>query len=430
MKTEMRNTAKIKPYEKNPRKNEAAVDAVAKSIREFGFRQPIVIDKSGLIIVGHARWKAAKKLGLAKVPVHVADLILAQAKAYRIADNKTNELADWDMDLLGVELEELRGLDFDMESLGFSESELLNIMGLDEGLTDPDAVPEPPEEPVTKPGDLWILGEHRLLCGDSTKAEDVARLMGEEKAMLCFTSPPYATQRDYTKRIDDWDGLMCGVFANLILADDGQVLVNLGLIHRDYQWVAYWDRWIAWMEIQGWRRFGWYVWDQGFGLPGDWNGRLAPSHEFIFHFNRRSRRPERWVEKKPESITPTGTCGALRTSGGKTRDFASPLSGLNKTKIADSVIRVLRQQGPVGKGIDFPAPFSVGFAISIVKSFTLEGEICFEPFAGSGSQIIACEQLGRKCRAMEIEPRYVDVSVKRWEEFTGKTAERITGGKA
>ena len=160
-----------------------------------------------------------------------------------------------------------------------------------------DEPPESPAVPITKPGDLWLLGDHRLLCGDSTKAEDVERLMAGAKADLCFTSPPYGQQRDYTEegkaKVSDWDGLMRGVFANLPMADAGQVLVNLGMIHRDGEWIPYWDGWIAWMREQGWRRFGWYVWDQGPGMPGDWNGRLAPSHEFIWHFNKESVRPEK-----------------------------------------------------------------------------------------------------------------------------------------
>jgi DNA modification methylase len=125
--------------------------------------------------------------------------------------------------------------------------------------------------------------------------------MDGEKADLCFTSPPYGQQRDYgvaKELVQDWDGLMRGVFANLPMSDDGQVLVNLGLIHRDGEWLPYWDGWIEWMREQGWRRFGWYVWDQGSGLPGDWSGRFAPSFEFVFHFNLESVKPEQVHQQK------------------------------------------------------------------------------------------------------------------------------------
>ncbi len=161
----------VKPYEANPRINDAAVDAVATSLREFGFRQPIVVDQNMVIICGHTRWKAARKLGLAKVPVHIAtDLSPEQVKAYRLADNKTSELAEWNMDLLPIELKDLQAADFDLSLLGFDEEELAKLLAPEgtEGLTDPDAVPEPPEEPITQPGDLWLLGAHTTCphCGE------------------------------------------------------------------------------------------------------------------------------------------------------------------------------------------------------------------------------------------------------------------------
>jgi ParB-like chromosome segregation protein Spo0J len=161
----------VRPYEKNPRVNDGAVDAVAASLREFGFRQPIVVDEAGVIIVGHTRWKAARKLGLAKVPVHVAkDLSPEQVKAYRLADNKTAELAEWDMELLPIELKDLQAADFDLSLLGFGEEELAKLLdgGVQGGLTDPDDVPAPPDEAITKPGDLWLMGTYTTCphCGE------------------------------------------------------------------------------------------------------------------------------------------------------------------------------------------------------------------------------------------------------------------------
>lgn len=194
MKIELRKLSDIKPYPGNPRQNDAAVDAVAESIRQFGFRQPIVVDSEGVIICGHTRYKAALKLGLEKVPVHVAkDLTPAQIKAYRIADNQSASLAQWDYELLPIELSALQGMDFDLELLGFSKDELAKIFdpGVKEGLTDPDNVPEPPDEAITQPGDLWILGDHRLLCGDSSNAEHVDRLLGGATIQLVNTDPPY-----------------------------------------------------------------------------------------------------------------------------------------------------------------------------------------------------------------------------------------------
>jgi hypothetical protein len=152
-----------------------------------------------------------------------------------------------------------------------------------------DELPEAPKRVTSRPGDLWRLGRHRLICADAADVAAIEHLMAGERAALLFTSPPYANQRDYTAGgIADWDALMQGVFtaAFRALREDGQILVNLGLVHRNGEWQPYWEAWIAWMRAQGWRRFGWYVWDQVVTLPGDWSGRLAPRHEFIFHFNR------------------------------------------------------------------------------------------------------------------------------------------------
>lgn len=183
----------IRPYAQNPRLNDAAVDAVAASLKEFGWRQPVVVDKDMVIVVGHTRYKAARKLGWTEVPVHVAaDLTPAQARAYRIADNQTATIAEWDTALLPLELEGLKEADFDLGVLGFDPQELDRILAGPErdGLTDPDEVPPVPENPVTRPGDLWVLSEHRLLCGDSTNAKDVKRLFDGAVPFLMVTDPP------------------------------------------------------------------------------------------------------------------------------------------------------------------------------------------------------------------------------------------------
>lgn len=194
MKTELRAVSSIVPYKNNPRINDTAVETIAKSIEEFGFRQPIVVDSEGVIVVGHTRWKAAQKLGLSEVPVHVAtDLTPEQARAYRIADNKTNELADWDHQLLPQELLALKDLDFNLELLGFSPKELTQLLDTEitDGLVDPDEIPAPPDEAITQVGDLWLLGDHRLLCGDSASTADVDRLVDGAEIHLVNTDPPY-----------------------------------------------------------------------------------------------------------------------------------------------------------------------------------------------------------------------------------------------
>jgi ParB-like chromosome segregation protein Spo0J len=197
---ELRPLAAIKPYEKNPRQNDAAVDAVAESIRRFGFRQPIVVDEAGVIVCGHTRWKAAQKLGLTEVPVHVArDLTPEQVRAYRLADNKTAELAEWNLELLPIELAELQGAGIDWTLLGFDSDELAKLLdpGVQPGLTDPDEIPEPPDAAITQPGDLYVLGEHRLLCGDSASAADVDRLLDGQPVHLVNMDPPYNVRLMY-----------------------------------------------------------------------------------------------------------------------------------------------------------------------------------------------------------------------------------------
>src|SRR5262245_21173034 len=194
MRIEMWHVADVKPYANNPRRNDHAVAAVAQSIAAFGFRQPIVVDEHGVIVVGNTRHKAALHLGLKRVPVHVAKgLTPAQVKAYRLADNKTAELAEWDHDRLVGELLALQELRFDVDVVGFSADELEALLGTDvsPGLTDPDAVPAPPNEPVTRAGDLWILGDHRLLCGDAAKTEALERLLQGAVIHVVNTDPPY-----------------------------------------------------------------------------------------------------------------------------------------------------------------------------------------------------------------------------------------------
>ncbi len=194
MNIELWELGRIRPYDKNPRQNDQAVEAVTRSVLEWEFWHPIVVDADGVIIVGHTRYKAAQKLGLEKVPVHVAkDLSPELVKAYRIVDNKTAELAEWNYELLPIELGELAGMNYDLGLLGFSEEELAKLLdpGVKEGLCDSDEVPEPPDEAITRPGDLWVLGEHRLLCGDAGKAEDVDRLLDGNPVHLVNTDAPY-----------------------------------------------------------------------------------------------------------------------------------------------------------------------------------------------------------------------------------------------
>jgi hypothetical protein len=269
---EYRKVEALIPYARNPRTHaEAQVAKIAASIVEYGWTNPILVDGASGIIAGHGRLAAARKLGLDQVPViELAHLTPAQKRALVIADNRLALDAGWDEEMLALELAELSESGYELALTGFDSSELERLLSsaLDgksaEGEEDSDNaaddatddLPDAPVVPVSRTGDLWQLGQHRLICGDATDRAVVAALMQGDTASLCFTSPPYGNQRDYTSGgITDWDGLMRGVFGNVPMADAGQVLVNLGLIHRDNEVIPYWDGWLSWMRQQGWRRF-------------------------------------------------------------------------------------------------------------------------------------------------------------------------------
>ena len=328
------------------------------------------------------------------------------------------------------ELQALLAEDFDLGLIGIPEDELDALLAdADDrpAISDDaaDAIPEPPTEPITRPGDLWALGQHRLCCGDATDPAAVARLMQGEQATLMFTSPPYAQQRDYgaaKEKVGNWDALIQGVFASAPVTAEAQLLVNLGLVHRDSEWQPYWEGWVEWMRKSGWRRFGWYVWDQGPGLPGDWNGRLAPSHEFIFHFNRSPRKPHKTVPSKHAGETLGG--GGLRGADGTVHAKTGTGNAIQSHRIPDSVFRIMRHKGGLGAAGSHPAVFPVALVEAVLTAFSDPGDLIYEPFCGSGTQLVAAERAGRRCFAMELDPVYCDVAVRRWEMATGKKAEQ------
>jgi len=402
------------------------VAQIAASIIEFGWTNPVLVDGRGNIIAGHGRVLAAKRLGLDTVPVLVLDhLTDAQRRAYVLADNKLALNAGWDEELLAAELHALNGDGFDLSLIGFDEVELDRLMAPlddvaeedgDPGEDEVDDTPEPSGDPLSRPGDLWTLGDHRLQCGDSADPKAVARLMDGERASLLFTSPPYGNQRDYTTGgIGNWDALMQGVFATIPMADDGQVLVNLGVIHRDNEWQPYWQGWLEWMRAQGWRRFGLYVWDQGPGLPGDWNGRLAPAFEFVFHFNRQARRPNKTVPCKWAGHI-NDSHGGMRGKDGHVGGWTHAGQGVQETRIPDNVIRITRHKAR-GIETEHPAVFPVKLAAFALQTWLDESGLVYEPFSGSGTTIIAGQRTGRLVRAMELAPEYVDVTILRWREL-------------
>lgn len=414
------------PY--NPRQiGKDAASGLAASIDRFGDIAGIVFNaKTQRLVCGHQRVEQLRKLGAQlfhegdkpvlrvgktgeRFAVRVVEWDEAQEKAANIAANNPYIGGDFTDELQEL----LKEVHCALGNEGFDELQLGALLEPDRTPGDDDApsdtLPEPPNDPVTKRGDVWSLGEHRVLCEDAATAKHLM------SASLVFTSPPYGQQRDYkeTSTHGDWLGMMRGVFGNLPAVDETQVLVTLGLVHSDGEWHPYWSPWVDAMREIGWRRFGLYVWDQGWGLPGNWGARLAPSFELVFHFNRQNIDAIKWVECRAAGQS-VGAATMRRKDGTLQRVSADTVQD---TKVPDSVIRENRQVGGVGH----PAPFSINFAEHIIK--TWGGDI-YDPFGGSGTTLLAAERLGRKAYLTEIEPAYCDVIVERWEQFTGGKAKR------
>jgi DNA modification methylase len=403
-------TEKVRPYEANPRLcPQSAIEKVAGSIGQFGFRQPLVVDADGLIICGHTRLLAAKRLGLEKVPVHVAaELSPAQVAAYRLADNRCAQETAWDTQLLGAEIAGLLEVNYDLDVLGFDPDELAGLLSTDTVCGDPDAVPEPPATPITAPGDLWLLGEHRLLCGDATQAGDVERLMAGRRATLMATDPPYLVNYDGGNHPQTW-----GKAGHPISSEE-----------KTRHWDAYRDPQAAVAFYEGFlaaalaealieRPFV-YQWFGMMRAPlvfGAWERVGLLTHQvLIWHKSRRvlSRCDYMWDyepalygwpkgKRPPSRRRPAANAAAVWQVASAIEDGAS---GIHPTQKPVELIR------------------------RPIACHTLPGEAIYEPFCGSGTALIAAEMTGRACYAIELAPQFVDVAVARWEHFSSRKAHR------
>ena len=401
---------RVIPYARNPRKNAPAVEKVAASLREFGWKQPLVVDRQGVLVVGHTRVLAAKKLGFTEAPVVVAsDLTPTQIKAYRLADNRTNEEAEWDHALLSLELEDLKLDGFDLALTAFDADELdafdALLQATAEGQTDPDEAPEAPAAPVSVPGDLWILGNHRVLCGDATSVDAVQRLMDGEKADFCFTSPPYNAARGKGHKTDRLGGngfYGDGYSDNLGAAE--YVQFNADIFHT--------------MEVVG-------------------------SENFIccYNINYNKNYPSEYIDVvfRAKQVMPLVETIIWE------KQMAVSLQGNNLTRIVEFIfvfckgtfkinkqvtecLRNLWKISNIGANHDIhKACFPVALVEEGITYFAPVTGLVFEPFGGSGTTLIACEKTGRRARLMELDPRYVDVIVKRWQAFTGQPARHEDG---
>jgi DNA modification methylase len=388
--------SKITPYDKNPRINEKAVEKVAVSIREFGFQQPIVVDKDGVVIVGHTRLKAAEKLGLKEVPVLTAsDLSSEQVMAYRLADNKTAEFSEWDLDLLAGELEGLEAFDFDMVPYGFEK-----IGEITEDDFDADEeiakIEEEGYEPFTKPGQIIRLGSHRLLCGDSTKQEDVEKLMDGALAAMVFTDPPWNVNygavdeknaQGYKPRTimndsmdtEDFKEFMqkafsCmgkvsepGAMTYVVMSAQEWGNVMLALSENNYHWSST----IIWNK------------DRLVLSRKDYHTKYEP----IWYG---------WKSDAPRNY---------------------PLLDRKQSDVWDIDRPSKSDEHPTMKPIELVA--------RAINNSSEPGSNVLDLFGGSGTTLIAAEQTGRRCFMSELDPKYCDVIVRRWELLTGKKAEPL-----
>jgi DNA modification methylase len=429
MNIDMRPIASIRPYHSNPRLNDAAVDAVAASIREFGFRQPIVVDEDGVIIVGHTRYKAALRLRMTEVPVHVAvGLSPAQAKAYRIADNQTATIATWDDDKLPLELAALQDMGFDLDLTGFSADDLLRLLDSDSnaGQADPDAVPEPPDEPVTRPGDLWLLGKHRLLCGDSSKPEDLDRLLEGAAIHLVNTDPPYNVKVEprsnnaiaaglssftgtthHQKRDVERHPEKAEPTHKKLRAKD-RPLENDFVSDVEFERLLQaWFGNIARVLLPG---RGFYIWG-GYANVGNYPPVLKGTG---LYFSQAII----WDKQHPV-LTRKDYMGAHEWcfygwKEGAAHQFYGPANATD--------LWAIKKVNPQAMIHLTEKPTEL--AARAIEYSSRRGEHVLDLFGGSGSTLIAAEQTGRKAFLMELDPLYCDVIVQRYEQFTGKKAER------
>ncbi len=276
-------------------------------------------------------------------------------------------------------------------------------------------------------GDLWLLGEHRLYCGDATIPENVARLFAGERFALCFTSPPYSDQRTYKLSSFDWQSVMCGAFDQIVAhgESDCHILVNLGLSHKKRQVDMYWLPWLFHCDQAGWPLFGWYVWEKNGVMFRENDGRLFMSHEFIFHFNRERRPSNKWIASVSAGRVERG---GLRGRDGNHKAICSPVRIGQPTRVPSSVIPIHKESSSSIFTRNHPAVFPVALPEFMMRTWSQPGDIVYEPFCGSGTSIIAAENLQRRCYAMEIEPSYCALAIRRWQEHTGQQARRVELG--
>lgn len=382
------------PYARNSRTHSPEqVAQIAGSLREFGFTNPVLIDAEGGIIAGHGRVMAARQIGLSEVPcIRLGHLSEAQRRAYVIADNKLAEKAGWDLDMLALEVRELTASGFDTTLTGLSVDEIDELLaGLDatpEGETEADAVPEVQEAAISQPGDVWLLGRHRLMCGDSTRADQVETLLGGGMPHLMVTDPPYGVEYDPTRTSSNPNK------AGKVLNDDRADWREAWALFPGevaYVWHSslFTREVIESLEACGFERRAMIVWVKDRFTLG--RGHYHWRHEQAWYVVKKGGTGHWCGDRKQDTVWNI----KAREDGGHGHGTQKPIECMRRP----------------------------------IENNSAPGDSVYEPFSGSGTTIIAAEQTGRRCYAMELSPQYVDVGVRRWQQFTGKRAVHAVTGK-
>ncbi|MBK8270380.1 MAG: ParB N-terminal domain-containing protein [Planctomycetes bacterium] len=434
MQIEMLPIESIREYDKNPRNNKAAVGPVAASIKTYGFRVPVIVDGENVLIAGHTRVLAAKQLEMTEVPaVRANDLTPEQIRAFRIADNKLHEFASWDLDLLTTELSELKLLDVDLASLGFNDDELSKLLQADliEGLCDPDEIPLPPDEATAQPGDLWLLGNHRLYCGDSSNSADLDRLLDGASIHLVNTDPPYnvnveprsnnaraagskalpaiAKKKAHLQSFDDARQGKPKPTNKKLRAKD-RVLANDFMSDADFDKVL-----LAWFGNMSRALVPggcFYIW----GGFANWANYCQALDANGLYFAQGIT----WVKDHPVLGRKDFMNDCEHAWYGWKEGAGHKFYGPNNARNVWHVKKVNPQS------MIHLTEKPVELAVRAIQYSSRTGENVLDLFGGSGSTLIGAEQTGRKAFLMELDPLYCDVIVQRYEKFSGKTAERVS----
>lgn len=492
LKIEYVDISNIKPYKKNPRKNEDAIPYVMESIKQFGFKNPVILDKDNVIVAGHTRIESAKRLGITEIPcIYADDLTDEQIRAFRLADNKVGEIAEWDIDLLDTELDDI--LNIDMSDFGFD----LDLEDEEEQEIIEDEVPEVPEEPKAKLGDIYQLGNHRLMCGDSTKEEDVAKLMNGVKADMVFTDPPYGMKKEndgvandnlnyddllefnkkwipitfnnlkdngswYCWGIDEplmdiysnilkpmqkenkitfrnlitWDkgngqGQLASEFRMYPIADEKCLFVMCGVQGFNTNQDNYFEEWEpvrSYLEKEI-KKIG--ESDQKIANALGYKDGRTVNHwwsksQWSFPTEENFKALQEYAKSKGISIF-ENVNGIKAEYEKRKAEYYSTRAYFNNTH--DNMNNVWHFSKTSGEEREsaggHATPKPIALCTRAIKSSSRENENVLDVFGGSGSTLIACEQNNRNCYVMELEPKWVDVIIQRWENFTGEKAIKL-----